>query len=123
MIGDWGTPRPLPWNSTQCQNPPPGFSTTNCPMTGTGPTTSYNYCLVEGASRPGVGWWSNSPMAKGVPYAPFDPHQNWNIVLNVAVGGQWPRAAGQEGDWEKDFGDMSTTNLKMKSISYYEIKN
>jgi len=37
----------------------------------------------------------------------------------VAVGGQWPRAAGQEGDWEKDFGDMSTTNLKMKSISYF----
>jgi len=77
--------------------------------------------MVEGASKPGVGWWSNSPMAKGVPFAPFDPNQNWNIILNVAVGGQWPRAVGQEGDWGKDYSNMDTTNLKMKSVSYYEI--
>jgi len=121
LIGDWVTPSPFPWASEPCTNPPTGSSAQNCPRTATGTQDSYNYCWVEGATRPGVGWWSNSPMAKGAAWAPFDPNQNWNIILNVAVGGQWPRAVGQEGDWGKDYSDMSTTNLKMKSISYYEI--
>eukprot|EP01121_Diplochlamys_sp_Union-15-3_P006102 TRINITY_DN165_c0_g1_i1.p1 TRINITY_DN165_c0_g1~~TRINITY_DN165_c0_g1_i1.p1 ORF type:complete len:140 (-),score=26.75 TRINITY_DN165_c0_g1_i1:20-439(-) len=123
MIGSWSDPSPLPWSPEACQNPPPGFSKSACPMTGTGAQNTYDYCFVKGAKRPGVGWWSNSPLAKNVDFAPFDPSQNWNIVLNVAIGGQWPRGAGQEGDWGKDFEDMTKVNLKMKSISYYEFQN
>eukprot|EP00662_Eupelagonemidae_sp_cell21_P043311 gene43311-39540_t len=36
-------------------------------------------------------------MAKGVAHAPFDPSQKWNVVINVAVGGQFPRKLGEEG--------------------------
>jgi hypothetical protein len=59
-------------------------------------------------------------LAKGVAEAPFDPQQNFNIILNVAIGGDWPRGVGQEGDWGKNYGDLEKVNLRMKSIKYYE---
>jgi hypothetical protein len=122
MIGDWENVAPLPWKSQPCKNPPNGYHSDACPMTGRGSENSYDNCWVEGATKPGVGWWSNSPMAKGVKFAPFDEKQNWNLILNVAIGGDWPRGDGEEGIWGKNFDDVQTTNLKMKSIKYYEYK-
>jgi len=122
MMGDWDNLKPLPWKSEACKNPPPGFDSRACPLTGRGNEGTYDYCWVEGAKKPGIGWWTNSPLANGVKFAPFDSSQNWNIILNVAVGGDWPRGAGQEGLWNKNFDDIETTNLKMKSIKYYILK-
>jgi len=123
MMGNWADlMEPFPWGTEACQNPPPGSPASACPRTGTGAPNTYNYCWVQGASRPGVGWWSNSPMAANSNYAPFDPTQNWNLVLNVAVGGQWPRGAGQEGvPPGQNFDNMENTNLRVKSIQYYEV--
>jgi len=122
MIGSWSNPHPLPWDSIPCQNPPNDSTKTSCPETGTGAANTYNYCWVKGAKRASVGWWSNSPMAANTDFAPFDPSQKWNIILNVAIGGSWPRAVGQEGDWQKDYLDMTKTNLRMKSVSYYVLQ-
>jgi len=125
MLGNWAdTNEPFPWSTESCQNPPPGSPGNACPRTGAGPVGSYDNCWVDGATRPGVGWWSNSPLAAGAAFAPFDPTQNWNIILNVAIGGQWPRAAGQEGvPPGQNFVNMADTNLRMKSIKYYEVSN
>jgi len=120
MIGDWDQPNPLPWKSQPCKNPPNGYTSDACPITGKGTNNTYDSCWVEGARKPGVGWWTNSPMSKGVKYAPFDEKQNWNIILNVAIGGDWPRGVGEEGIWGENFDDISSTNLKIKSIKYYE---
>jgi len=75
MMGNWSdTTIPLPWSTESCLNPPAGHTPSACPRTGAGPANSYDYCWVDGAARPGVGWWSNSPMAAGVAFAPFDPN-------------------------------------------------
>jgi len=122
MLGNWSdTTIPFPWDPVPCTNPPPGQPASACPRTGTGASGSYDSCWVVGATKGGVGWWSNSPMAADVAYAPFAPSQKWNILLNIAVGGQWPRGAGQEGEPPgSHFPDMTQTNMKMKSIKYYE---
>eukprot|EP01012_Entosiphon_sulcatum_P034558 TRINITY_DN4384_c0_g1_i1.p1 TRINITY_DN4384_c0_g1~~TRINITY_DN4384_c0_g1_i1.p1 ORF type:complete len:655 (+),score=90.43 TRINITY_DN4384_c0_g1_i1:53-1966(+) len=118
MLGDWNKDSgPMPWDPVPCHNPPEGFSNASCPRTGSGSNGTYDVCWVEGAQRPGVGWWSNSPMAKGVPFAPLDTTQQWNIILNVAVGGDWPRGAGQEGSWGQNY--SAITPMKIKSIKYY----
>jgi hypothetical protein len=122
MMGDWDNLRPLPWKTQACKNPPKGQNSTACPLTGKGNEDTYDFCWVDGADKPGVGWWSNSPLAKGVKFAPFDESQNWNIILNVAVGGDWPRGVGEEGKWGQNFDDVEKSNLKMKSIRYYELK-
>jgi len=124
MLGNWAdTTIPFPWGPEPCTNPPPGQPASACPRTGEAQPAAGNYdsCWVVGANKGGVGWWTNSPKAADVAFAPFDPAQKWNILLNVAVGGQWPRGAGVEGEPPgQNYPDMSQTNLKMKSIKYYE---
>jgi len=123
MLGNWAdTTIPFPWGTVPCTNPPPGHAAGACPRSGSqsAKANSYDSCWVVGASKGGVGWWTNSPLAANVAYAPFDPSQKWNIMLNVAIGGQWPRGAGEEGEPPgSNYPDMTKTNLKMKSIKYY----
>jgi len=88
---------PLPWANVKCQNPTNG--------------------------SPGVGWWSNSPLAKGVAFAPFDKSQKWNQILNINVGGDWPRAVGQEGVCGKNYDKVENMIFKIKNMNYYEYES